>query len=120
LSELDQWITNKTLLDKIRGLLSNDTSIDYLKPLLHIPILLLHECKRTKAATSLTPEYKKSLIDYHKQRAEAYFKKQIQCLGDSIDKYSEITFHIILFPVPNKAKIVDSFIENVEHFKKQG
>ena len=33
--------------------------------------------------------------------------------------YSEIKFHLILFPVPIKSNIVDQFVENVEHYKKE-
>lgn len=118
-SDLENFIENTSLLEKIRNILSNTKSIDDLKPFLHIPILLLYECSLTKACRSLSQGYKDSIIKYHKERAEAYFRKQITKLKDIIFKYSEITFHIILFPVPDKAEIVDKFILNVEHYKGQ-
>lgn len=59
--------------------------------------------------TSLTDDYKNKIIDMQKDRATAYFKKQIeQC--KSIHLYDKINFHIILFPIADKEKIVDTFI----------
>lgn len=94
---------------KIKASLAQDVSIDKIKPILNIPILLLYECDETKKETSLTDDYKKKIIDIHKDRATAYFKKQIeQC--KSVHLYDKINFHIILFPVADKEKIVDTFI----------
>ena len=107
------------LYEKIVSYIKTGTSIDTLKPILHIPILLLHECDITKSSDELTNDYRKKIIDYHKERAESYFDKQIQKVGKSIFKYSEIHFHLILFPVPNKKPIVNAFIDNVKHYKKQ-
>jgi hypothetical protein len=117
-SDIDYIIEDKDLRDKIKALLSGNTSIDKLKPKLHIPILLLHECSKTKDCTELTDNYKNNIIAYHKDRAQSYFSKQISKIG-TIHKYSDITFHLILFPVPDKKEIVDKFIFNVEHYKNQ-
>ncbi len=117
-SDIDHLVSNVVLLDSIKQSLSPKVSIDKLKSKLHIPILLLHECARTQGATDLTEQYKAEIVDYHKKRAEAYFKKQINKIG-GVHKYSEITFHLILFPVPCKKTIVDKFIANVEHNKDQ-
>jgi hypothetical protein len=57
------------------------------------------------------------IIEYHKGRAISYFKKQIKKLKDDF-KYSEVTFHLILFPVPQKKPIIDNFVEHVKHYKK--
>ena len=107
------------LLEQIKELLAPKTSIDDLKPKLHIPILMLYECQITAKNNSLTDDYKKDIIQYHKERAESYFKKQIKKCSKSIFKYSEIHFHLILFPVPEKQPIVDKFIQNVQHYKNQ-
>ena len=85
----------------------------------HLPILLLHECEITNEQSTLTEEYREKMKEYHKERAQSYFKKQIDKFGSTLYKYSEITFHIILFPVPAKKEIVGKFISNVEHFKQQ-
>ncbi len=95
---------------KIKASLSQDESIDKIKPILNIPILLLYECEQTKKGTQLTDEYKQGVIDYHKDRATEYFRKQItKCSG--IHLYEKINFHIILFPVADKEKIVNKFIQ---------
>ncbi len=116
--DINHLAIKEDLKTEIIDLLSNRESIDNLKPKLNIPILLLHECEITKAQTTLTSEYKESIKEYHKQRAEAYFGKQIKKIS-SLHKYSEVKFHIILLPVPLKARIVDKFISNATHFKAQ-
>jgi hypothetical protein len=89
--------------------LSQKQPIDKIKPLLNIPILLLHECSITKAETHLSAKYISSIKEFHKERATTYFRKQIEKCKN-VDLYSEIKFHIILFPVPEKAPIVNKFI----------
>ncbi|GAA5483332.1 HamA C-terminal domain-containing protein [Haloferula sargassicola] len=117
--DLDALIGDSTMRARIKAALGQKNSIDSLKPHLHIPILMLHECKITKVCTSLTDSYKDSIIDYHKKRAKAYFKKQANSLGSSVVQYSDINFHVILFPVPNKEEIVKKFLANVAHYKGQ-
>jgi hypothetical protein len=120
ISDLDELLAGNTELhDKIISLLSPKSSIDLLKPKLHIPILLLHECPITSRNTELSDAFKNEIIEYHKDRATSFFTKQINKLKDKIHKYEEIQFHIILFPVPAKQPIVDKFVENVQHYKKQ-
>ena len=118
ISDIDSLIDNNELCTKIKEALSPQESIDSLKPKIHIPILLLHECSITKEADCMSEEYKESMISYHKERANAYFKKQISKIG-ILFKYSEIKFHLILFPVPSKKDIVDKFISNVKFYKEQ-
>lgn len=94
---------------KIKSSLAQDESIDKIKPILNVPILLLYECEETKKQTSLSDEYKNKIIEIHKDRATAYFAKQIeQC--KEVHLYEKINFHIILFPIADKEKIVDTFI----------
>jgi len=94
---------------KIKASLAQDESIDRIKPILNIPILLLYECGETKKQTTLSDEYKNKIIETQKDRATAYFAKQIeQC--KEVHLYEKINFHIILFPVADKEKIVDTFI----------
>jgi hypothetical protein len=117
-SDIDLIVENESIRVEIKAVLKNESSIDNLKPKLHIPILLLHECSKTKGCTELTDNYKKDIVTYHKDRAQSYFSKQISKIG-TIHKYSDITFHLILFPVPDKKAIVDKFISHVEHYKNQ-
>lgn len=119
-SDLDEFLINEPELhNEILSILSPDTSIDVLKPKLYIPILLLHECKITAKGTDLTDEIKKELIAFHVDRAKSFFKKQIRKMSSTIHKYDEIKFVVILFPVPEKKPIIDRFLENVKHLKKQ-
>lgn len=100
----------------IYDILSQNVSIDLIKPILNIPILLLHECKITKSCTQMSNEYRTKIINYHKERATEYFRRQIsQC--SEIHMYSEIKFHIILFPIANKEEIVNKFITKVNVYR---
>lgn len=117
-SEIDFLILDDTLRTKIKEALSTRESIDDLKPKLHIPILLLHECEITKNQTVLSDAYKAEIVEYHSKRTESYFKKQLTKFG-GLHKYSEIQFHIILFPVPSKKEIVDKFVSIADFYKKQ-
>ena len=108
----------KSTKDKILKILDEKTSIDELKPILNIPILLLHECEITKDITELSDEYKTRISNFHKERAKAFFKKQIERLSDEVHQYSKITFHLILFPVPEKERIVKRFLGGVKHYRR--
>ena len=110
--------TAETLLLDISKMLDVQTSIDLVKPILHIPILLLHECNLTKAATGLSDEYKRSIKEAHLKNAQDYFKKQKGALKDEIPLYSAIHFHLVLFPIPNKDSVVDGFYKRIEPFRE--
>lgn len=118
LSDLDELIPDDAINKKIKALLSQDTSIDNLKPKLNVPILLLHECDKTKAQGALSEEYRQEIKAHHTERAIKYFTKQIAGCKE-IHDYSSIKFHIILFPVPSKNKIVELFLKNVSHYKSE-
>lgn len=117
LADVDQLVENKALAAKIKLALSQDNSMDNIKPRLHIPILLLHECSITAAAKEMDDDYRKELRDYHLNRATAYFKKQVAELADAVPKYSSIKFHIILFPVPSRSELVERFSDAVAYYK---
>ena len=120
LSDLDELLTKDSdLYNKIMLLLAKDSSIDDLKPKLHVPILLLYECPITVNFNELSDDLKQQLSDYHLERVKSYFKKQIGKLRDEIHKYDSIHFHVILLPVPSKKNIIDSFVSNVQHYKNQ-
>ncbi|CAA0256045.1 HamA C-terminal domain-containing protein [Tenacibaculum maritimum] len=110
LHDIDYLVEEDVLNKKIKRALSPKESLDSLKPKLHIPILLLHECELTKSEKELNQEYKENIIREHKERAQSYFEKQVKKISDKVYKYSEITFHIILFPVPIKKNIIDEFV----------
>lgn len=114
--ELDALSIQPNVRAAIRSALKSDTSIDNLKNRLNIPILLLHECSLTQAATEFSEDYKIGLDTYHRQRAHSYFQKHFAALKD-IYKYADIRFHLILFPVPEKQPIVDRFVKSVGYYK---
>lgn len=116
LPDIDSLIGDETLRNSIKTALSPRESIDLIKPKLHIPILLLHECEITQKQSAISDEYKNELIDYHKNRAESFFKKQLNKIG-GIPHYSQIKFHLILFPVPLKKTVVDKFVSMADFYK---
>jgi len=117
-SDLDLLPMAEPLRQSIKNALSPKQSLDELKVRIHIPILLLHECSITKQCIEMSQKYKDDIITYHKDRASAYFKKQIEKIGKAF-KYEDLKFHIILLPVPSKKAIVDKFLGNVLHYKEQ-
>lgn len=108
-SDIDILITDRSLAEKIKDAISPTTSMDAIKPKLNVPILLLHECAITASAEEMNDDYKDSIREYHLGRANSYFKKQINSLAAVITKYAEITFHLILFPVPDKEELSTRF-----------
>ena len=115
-SDLNLLPIHEEIRKKIKASLSHRKSIDSIKSIINIPILLLHECELTASATELTQEYIDSVKTYHLERALSYFKKQINGLK-SVHKYGEIRFHLILFPVPSKEKIIEAFISDAAFYK---
>lgn len=117
-SDIDHLIENAELRQRIKDALSSKLSLDLIKPKIHIPIFILHECEVTQGTNMWSEEYQTQVTNYHLDRANAYFEKQVSEMSD-VHLYDQITFHIILFPVPNKAQIVDKFIQKVEFLKEE-
>lgn len=117
-TDIDNLGLSDKLKKRIKEALSQEKSLDELKPKINIPILLIHECKETESSNELSEEYKKEIVKFHLERSASYFKKQIKGLAD-IFKYTDITFHLILIPVPNKKAIVDKFVAKVDFIKGQ-
>jgi len=117
MADVDRLVENKDLAAKIKLALSSDNSMDKIKPILHVPILLLHQCSITAETKEMNDEYRERLRGYHLDRATAYFKKQVEELASKVAKYSSIKFHIILFPVPNRKELIDQFSKAVAFHK---
>lgn len=106
INEFDE--ISPALKAKIKASLSSSESIDNIKLILNIPIFLLYECEQTKNGTLLTDEYRQRIADYHKDRSTEYFRKQIaKCSATHL--YEKINFHIILFPIADKDRIINKF-----------
>lgn len=106
--DLDLFIKDEVLLTDIKYKLSENFSLDNIKQQLHVPILILHECDITKNNSDSFEDYKKKIKEEHIKKAETFMKKQDKKFTD-VYNYQEIKFHLILFPVPDKSKIVEKF-----------
>jgi hypothetical protein len=115
-SDIDHLVSPE-LAARIKEALSPRNSMDILKAKVHVPILLLHECAITASAKAMDEPYRRSVREYHKERATAYFKRQIAALAKSVTQYAEVKFHIILFPVPDRGKLIMRFTNEVQHFQ---
>lgn len=115
--DLDELEIPNPLLDEIKKFLDKDKSLDELKPHLHVPILLLHECKITSKTKFKSEEYLNSIKEQYADRATSYFKKQIKECYKDIFMYSEICFHLMLIPVPDKDEIVKMFVDRARMFR---
>ncbi|CAB5670307.1 Domain of uncharacterised function (DUF1837) [Delftia tsuruhatensis] len=117
MADIDRLVEDAELANAIKSALAADTSMDVIKPILHIPILLLHQCSLTAKAKEMNDAYREQVRNYHLERATAYFKKQINSLSQSITKYALVKFHVILFPVPDRKHLIDRFSNAVAHHK---
>lgn len=120
LGELDACVDNPEMVQRIKSALSPDATMDSIKPRLHVPILLLHECSITAATKSWSTDYEVEIIAFHRDRARDYFIRQLKALEAEVFKYEEIAFHVILIPVPSKAEVVERFLGSVEYYKEEG
>ena len=119
IKDLEYVITDPNVRKNVQTILRRDTSIDEIRKRLHIPILLLHECKITNDATELTEAYLNDIKEYHLNRAQKYFVLQNnKQKKENIYGYEHIQFHLILFPVPQKKDIVNWFIERAKQIKE--
>lgn len=117
LYELDHQIRDFEMVERIKKALQGDVSIDDIKPHIHVPILLLHECNITAGTKRLDDTYRQAIIEYHKERAISFFEKQIKKL-ENVDNYRSIQFHLILFPIPKKEEVVDWFLNRAKIMKE--
>ena len=110
LSDIDLLNIGADRKEEIKSSLSNKNSIDKLKPLINIPIFLLHEYKITASTDELTEKYVNSIKQYHKNRAISYFSKQIKSLRDCLG-----TLFRNSLTVGSLKKINNLFIKDIFH-----
>lgn len=120
LHDLDILLKDAAMSKKVKDSLSTSVSLDEIKKRLHVPIMLLHECDITKMAKDYNQAYKDSIIAFHKERANAYFKKMFAKLNTTVKNLDSIHFHLILFPVPCKADIVSDFMSHAQLLQNDG
>ncbi len=116
-SDIDRLVLNPELAARIKDALAAKNSIDQIKPKIHVPILLLHECSITASTKEMNDAYRESVRKYHLERASSYFEKQIASLSGTVAKYAEVKFHIILFPIPDREKLIEQFSKEVAFHK---
>lgn len=100
-------------MNKIKKILRQETSIDELKNILHIPISIIYQCEITKQYNELSEEYKQEIAKFHQEKAKQAITKITNELN-TVHKVEKIKFHIILFPVPDKEKIQCNFTKKLE------
>lgn len=115
-SDLQYLGLSENIVEKIRKDLSPRNSIDAIKPLINVPIMVLHECEITNNTTIYSREYCDSIKEMYTDKINSYFYKQYNKLKN-LHLYSNIKFHLILFPVPNKEQIINRFLKAVEFYK---
>lgn len=120
LHDLDDLLKDEELSNRIKAALYKGVSIDDIKRILHVPILLLHECDITMVSREYDQAYKEAIIEHHKERANSYFQKQMAKLKQNVTKLDEIHFHLILFPVASKEYIVKDFMDRAKIFQNDG
>ena len=119
IKDLEYVIDDPVVRKKVQQVLRRDTPIDEIKKRLHIPILLLHECDKTQKASALTDEYIEEIKAFHLERAVRYFMSQNNKQSkENVFGYENIQFHLILFPVPDKNKIVNWFVNRAKQIKE--
>ena len=116
MKDLEILVEDKEQLEKIKAMLSSNMSLDTLKPILHIPILLLHECEVTAQQKQMLQTYSDSMREEYQSAAKTFFETLNKECTD-VHLYSQIRFHLILFPVPSKKKVVKRFIEQAKAFR---
>ncbi len=80
--------------------------------------MVIHECDITKNEKHYNEEYMDRMREMYSDQINSYFIKQYNKLG-GLNLYNLIKFHLILFPVPEKKKIVDRFIKQVKFYKEE-
>ena len=102
--------SKKSLMVELKKILNDRISLDEMKKILHIPISIIYECKKTKQQLANSPVcfsdgYKKSIIEFHEDKCNKLSQNIINKFKD-ISLIEFIKFHIIIFPIPNKKELV--------------
>ncbi len=120
IGELRQYAEKNNLLDNekyqdLEKILNHKTSLDKLKKILHIPISIIYECKNTQNTKEITEDYKEYIKKFHYTEAKNIQKKLDQAL-DKIYGISNVKFHVILFPIPNKHEAMEKLTKVVKAY----
>lgn len=110
LNDIEDYLNDGNEVAKLMNILSDRTSLDEMKKILHIPISIIYECEKTKQHLAKSPVefnevYKGSIIEFHKDKCNKLSKKIIDKFKN-IPLIEYIKFHIIIFPIPDKQELV--------------
>lgn len=120
LNEIQQELAgNQVVLHKIKNKLSDSISIDEIRPILNIPIMILIECPITSHEIQITEDYKSKIINSNKAKIDSLVKK-IENECKDVDKFEDITLHFMFFPVPSKKSVIDNFWKKAEAVSEDG
>lgn len=109
-TDLGDSLCNNSLADHIRQSFS-DGLMGALKRNLHVPILLLYEYEAGHMPDEVL--FREKIKEHQETLAKLYYAEHIQKLC-TLSYYSDIHFHLFLFPIPNKKKVVDLFVCEAE------
>lgn len=110
MKDLELFLVDKVdLLMKIRATLSSNTTLDKIKHILHIPILILHECEITKKEKDNESYESKIVAEYQSKFDKIVTKLNDKLSDEKIPHIDRISFHTIVFPVPCKETVIELF-----------
>lgn len=117
LKDLELVVDDASLVEEVHERLSDGFGLDELKKHLHIPILILHECDRTKAENGKNYSgYCDDIAKFHYQTFQKLMKTLDTKLNNTVFCYEYISFHLVIFPVPDKDKIITQYKTQVEQY----
>ena len=108
-----QLIEKEHIYKEIRKLLNPNTSLDDIIGKIHIPILILHQCEISANNTEKNQDYFQKIREEYNSKINKKAKK----LYDEFQEFDMVQFHIIVFPVPNKKIIVDTFNKKISSIR---
>lgn len=112
-----QDILGEELYNKTKNLLSDDTSLDECISRLHVPMLVLVECPMVAGAVKFSNDFIKEVTEKYRSDALNYFHRQFDSMSEIHPLYHSITFHLILFPVPDKKYIQEDFVNKARAWR---
>lgn len=108
--ELKSDLIDDELYNRIQSVLDLNGISSELIAVLHVPILILYGSRKFFAK-------EENIIEQQKRIAEGYFMQHLLDLKPKLPFLSEIKFHLILFPVPDKESIVNQVEEVVRSYR---
>lgn len=113
LRDLDYCVSDTNVRNNIVEFLSENTSMDEIKKILHVPMLLLCESSMVSEYKCFSDECRQKFESKFLAIANSYFETQKERLK-SLCGYERINFHLVLFPVKSKEEIMERFFAELD------